>query len=169
VAVAEVAGERAQLKWPNDVLVAGLKVAGILVEGRPQEAWLAVGIGINVALRDADLEADELRGRAGTLGLEPDAVQPTLAALLVALERWLPAPVDSVLDAVRARDALLGKPVAWADGEGTGAGIDRDGRLLVRARGGALEALSAGEIHLHATGRVASDWPNAATSSSHIP
>ncbi|MGH2888545.1 MAG: hypothetical protein ACRDNJ_02855 [Solirubrobacteraceae bacterium] len=38
--------------------------------------------------------------------------------------------------------------MAWADGEGTGAGIDQDGRLLVRMPSGALEALSAGEVHL---------------------
>lgn len=148
IAVAELAGERSQLKWPNDVLVEGLKVAGILVEGRPQDGWAVIGIGINVALREADLQDRELAGRAGTLGLAPAAIEPTLAALLVGLERWLAAPAAAVLDAVRARDALLERPVTWADGEGTGAGIDADGRLLVRSKSGRLEALSAGEVHL---------------------
>ncbi|MGH2876319.1 MAG: biotin--[acetyl-CoA-carboxylase] ligase, partial [Solirubrobacteraceae bacterium] len=82
VAVAEIAGARSKLKWPNDVLVDGLKVAGILVEGRPQDGWAVIGIGVNVALQDADLEDGELRGRAGTLGLSPSAIEPTLAALL---------------------------------------------------------------------------------------
>ena len=56
--VAEVVGSEAQLKWPNDVLVGGRKVAGILVEGRPQEGWAVVGIGLNVAVRGADFPAE---------------------------------------------------------------------------------------------------------------
>ena len=96
VAVAEVAaaaGAPARLKWPNDVLVDGRKLAGILVEGRPQDRWAVVGVGLNVAVREADFPP-ELRGLAATLGLEPDAIEPTLAALLIELERWVTAPAD---------------------------------------------------------------------------
>lgn len=146
VAVAEVAGARARVKWPNDVLVDGLKVAGILVEGRPQEAWAVLGIGLNVALREEDFPS-ELAGRAGTLGLEKDAVEPTLERLLQSLEQWLPAAPEEVLEAVRGRDALLDRPVRWAGGEGRGAGIDAEGRLLVATADGQI-ALDAGEIHL---------------------
>jgi BirA family transcriptional regulator, biotin operon repressor / biotin---[acetyl-CoA-carboxylase] ligase len=148
VAVAEVAGAQARVKWPNDVLVDGLKVAGILVEGRPQEGWAVLGIGLNVAVRDADFPP-ELAGRAGTLGLEPDAVEPTLERLLDSLENWLPAAPDAVLDAVRGRDALLDRPVRWSGGEGRGAGIDAEGRLLVATGDGQI-ALDAGEVHLGA-------------------
>ena len=90
VAVAEVVGAEATIKWPNDVLLGGRKVAGILVEGRPQERWAVLGIGLNVALRESDFPA-ELRDRAATLGLEPDAIEPTLATLLRSLERWIAA------------------------------------------------------------------------------
>ena len=148
VAVAEVAGPQALVKWPNDVLVDGLKVAGILVEGRPQEGWAVLGIGVNVALREEDFPP-ELAGRAGTLGLEPDAVEPTLELLLNSLERWLPATPDAVLEAVRGRDALLDRPVRWSGGEGRGAGIDSEGRLLVATDDGQV-ALDAGEVHLGA-------------------
>lgn len=148
VAVAEVAGPEALVKWPNDVLVDGLKVAGILVEGRPQEGWAVLGIGVNVALREEDFPP-ELAGRAGTLGLEPDAVEPTLELLLNSLERWLPATPDAVLEAVRGRDALLDRPVRWSGGEGRGAGIDSEGRLLVATDDGQV-ALDAGEVHLGA-------------------
>jgi BirA family biotin operon repressor/biotin-[acetyl-CoA-carboxylase] ligase len=63
VAVSEVCGERAVVKWPNDVLVSGRKLAGILVEGRPQEGWAVLGIGLNVAVRPEQFPP-ELRDRA---------------------------------------------------------------------------------------------------------
>ena len=146
VAVAETVGDRAVLKWPNDVLLDGRKVGGILVEGRPQEGWAVIGIGLNVALREDDFPP-ELRETAGTLGLDPEALEPTLERLLSALERWIAADADAVLGAVRARDALLDQPVRWAGGAGRGAGIDGDGRLVVITDGGRVE-LDAGEVHL---------------------
>ncbi len=146
VAVASVVGPGAWIKWPNDVLVAGRKVAGILAEGRPQEGWAVVGIGLNVALRIEDLPV-ELRSTAGTLELEPDAIEPTLEALLARLEHWLAADAAALVAAVRERDALLGQEVRWAGGRGVGAGIDAGGRLVVRTDGGTV-ALDAGEVHL---------------------
>ncbi|HEY1776573.1 MAG TPA: biotin--[acetyl-CoA-carboxylase] ligase [Solirubrobacteraceae bacterium] len=147
VAVAELAGPAAMLKWPNDVLLDGRKVAGILIEGRPQEGWAVLGIGVNVAVTLDDLPA-ELSGSAGTLGLGADAVEPSLTRLVELLERWLAAPLDETLAAWRARDALLGAPLRWRDGTGSGAGIDDDGRLLVAIEDGRQVALDAGEVHL---------------------
>jgi BirA family transcriptional regulator, biotin operon repressor / biotin---[acetyl-CoA-carboxylase] ligase len=146
VAVAGAVGEAARLKWPNDVLLDGRKVAGILVEGRPQEGWAVVGIGCNVAVAVEDLPP-ELRGRAGSLGLGPEAIEPTLQEILRRLEGWLASPAEAVLDAVRERDALLDRPVRWASGAGRGAGIDGDGRLVVLTEAGRV-ALDAGEVHL---------------------
>ncbi|HSC05047.1 MAG TPA: biotin--[acetyl-CoA-carboxylase] ligase [Solirubrobacteraceae bacterium] len=146
VAVAEAVGPHAMLKWPNDVLAGGLKVAGILVEGRPQEGWAVVGIGLNVAVRIEDLPP-ELRSRAGTLGLEPDAIEPTLAAVLARVGNWLVADTPAVVAVVRERDALLGRQVRWAGGRGVGAGIDERGRLIVETESGPV-ALDAGEVHL---------------------
>ena len=146
VAVASVAGPDARLKWPNDVLLEGRKVAGILVEGRPQEHWAVVGVGLNVALEETDFP-DDLRGRAISLGLGPESVEPTLSRLLGALETWLAASPDEVLDAVRARDALQGREIHWAGGQGRADGIDPDGRLLVITESGP-RALDAGEVHL---------------------
>ena len=138
-----------QVKWPNDVLLDGRKLAGILVEGRPQERWAVLGVGVNVAVRIEDFPS-ALRERAATLGLEPDAIGPTLERLLAVAERWLAAPEEQILAAVRARDALRGQPVAWAGGEGIGDGIDDDGRLLVVIGDGQRVALDAGEVHLGA-------------------
>jgi BirA family biotin operon repressor/biotin-[acetyl-CoA-carboxylase] ligase len=147
VAVAEVVGDGAVVKWPNDVLVDGRKVAGILVEGRPQERWAVLGVGLNVAV-DMDDFPPELRSSAGTLGLGPEAVEPTLQRLIAGLVRWLAAGPGEVLDAVRARDALRGRAVRWAAGQGVAGGIDDDGRLVVATAGGARVTLDAGEVHL---------------------
>ncbi len=147
VAVADTVGADARLKWPNDVLLHGRKVAGILVEGRPQERWAVAGIGVNVALRESDIPP-ELRDRAATMGLDPGAIEPTLARLLVALERWLTAPSRDVLAAFRARDALAGHTVRWAGGRGRADGVDDQGRLSVLVGGGEHVTLDAGEVHL---------------------
>jgi BirA family transcriptional regulator, biotin operon repressor / biotin---[acetyl-CoA-carboxylase] ligase len=147
VAVAEVAGDAAKIKWPNDVHLDGRKVAGILVEGRPQERWAVLGIGLNVAI-ELDQLPEELRETATTMGLEPRDVEPTLRRLLTALERWLGSDEAAVLGAWRGRDTLLGREVRWASGSGRAAGVDDDGRLLVDLDGGGRAELDAGEVHL---------------------
>jgi BirA family biotin operon repressor/biotin-[acetyl-CoA-carboxylase] ligase len=136
----------AAIKWPNDVLLSGRKVAGILVEGRPQDRWAVVGIGLNVAVAQTDFPP-ELADRAGTLALGTDQIEPTLQTLLARLERWLVADDETLLAEVRARDALLGRPVRWAGGEGQGDGIDGEGRLVVLTPKGRV-TLDAGEVHL---------------------
>ncbi len=147
LAVADVAGDHARVKWPNDVLLDGRKVAGILVEGRPQDGWAVIGIGVNVAV-ELDGLPDEVRAIAGTLGRDPATLETTLDELLRALEARLAEPGEAVVAALRERDALLGRPVRWATGEGTGAGIDDTGALLVVSAGGERLKLDAGEVHL---------------------
>ncbi len=155
LAVADVAGEQAQIKWPNDVVIARdgrlAKLAGILAEGRPQQAWAVLGIGLNVAVRIEDLPSD-LHSTAATLGRPRELLEPTLQELLRALERRLAQPVEKMLDAWRARDALLGRDVGWSGGEGVAEGVDGDGRLIVALAHGGRTALDAGEVHLRSVG-----------------
>ena len=108
-----------------------------------------IGIGVNVAV-ELDGLPEEVRAIAGTLGREPAALEPTLDELLRALEARLAEPGAAVVAALRERDALLGRPVRWATGEGTGAGIDDTGALLVVTAGGERLKLDAGEVHLGA-------------------
>jgi BirA family biotin operon repressor/biotin-[acetyl-CoA-carboxylase] ligase len=147
VAVCEaVAPIEAAIKWPNDVWVNGLKVAGILVEGRPQEGWAVLGIGLNVTTREFP---DELREIATSLALAGSeaTTEEVLAALLPALERRLEDDAADVLAAWRERDALLGRRVRWHEGEGIAAGVAENGSLLVDTETGRV-TLGAGEIHL---------------------
>jgi BirA family biotin operon repressor/biotin-[acetyl-CoA-carboxylase] ligase len=143
VAVADAVGSAATIKWPNDVLLDGGKVAGILAEGRPQQGWAVLGIGVNVAVDPATLP-----GRAATLGLGPRDVEGVLTAVLDALGRALSLEPGLLLEAFRARDALAGHDVTWAAGRGRAAGVDACGRLLVDVEGGGRAALDAGEVHL---------------------
>ncbi|HWH43383.1 MAG TPA: biotin--[acetyl-CoA-carboxylase] ligase [Thermoleophilaceae bacterium] len=153
VAVAEACEELASvecaIKWPNDVWIDGRKLAGILVEGRPQEGWAVLGMGVNTRTEEFP---EELRETATSLALaapETGPVEPgaLLAPLLRALERLLAGDPEEILAAWRGRDALAGSPVRWRDGEGTAEGISDDGALLVRTESGVVE-LDAGEVHL---------------------
>lgn len=162
VAVCDVAGGNVLIKWPNDVVLASpnglMKLAGILAEGRPQEGWAVLGIGLNVALRVEDLPA-ELRHRTATLGSSAEEIEPTLTRLLAALERRLGEPETAVLEAWRARDALRGRKITWrthgADGpleRGRADGVDGAGRLIVALADDARTSLDAGEVHLERLG-----------------
>lgn len=148
----DAAGRAPTIKWPNDVLLDGRKVSGILAEGRLQEGWAVLGIGINVAI-EQERFPPELAERATTLGRSPAEVERALELLLAALERWLAADATTLLDAYRARDALSGRPVSWEGGSGIAAGIADDGRLRVRAEDGAEHLLDAGEVHIGALPR----------------
>jgi BirA family biotin operon repressor/biotin-[acetyl-CoA-carboxylase] ligase len=148
VAVCEALPLEAQIKWPNDVWIDGRKVAGILVEARPQEGWAVLGIGLNVATTEFP---PPLQSTATSLRLAgaPASVDETLVSLLAALTAWLPCPPEDVLAAWRPRDALLGKAVRWENGskEGVAAGIDSSGALVVETAEGTVR-LDAGEVHL---------------------
>jgi BirA family biotin operon repressor/biotin-[acetyl-CoA-carboxylase] ligase len=186
VAVCDVAGDDAQIKWPNDVVFVRCaiearvnsprrtssgqadfetpgpgqvtpaeptlaKLAGILVEGRPQAGWAVLGIGLNVAVRLEELPL-ELRAHAATLGQTQDAIEPTLGRLLAALERRLKEPTAQILDAWRSRDALYGREIEWDSGRGRAQGIDGTGRLIVALGDGGRTTLDAGEVHLEPVG-----------------
>jgi BirA family biotin operon repressor/biotin-[acetyl-CoA-carboxylase] ligase len=147
-----VAPVEARIKWPNDVWVERRKLAGILIEGRPQEGWAVVGIGLNVGTQAGEFP-EELRETATSLGVaagssaEAPPVETMLEALLEALGERLGNEESEVLAAWRARDALLGERVRWDRGEGQAAGIDDSGALLVDVEGGRV-SLDAGEVHL---------------------
>ena len=145
LAVADVAGPGALVKWPNDVWVDGKKVAGILVEARGD--WAVLGIGVNVALDPSDLPADVAQ-IAGTLGRDESEVDATLTELLGRLEQRLVEEKATTLTQLRERDALLGRAVQWDGGRGEGAGIDDGGGLIVRLDDGTTTTLNAGEVTL---------------------
>jgi BirA family biotin operon repressor/biotin-[acetyl-CoA-carboxylase] ligase len=151
-AVSEL-GLPARIKWPNDVLVEGKKIAGVLVEstlGSREHAVIA-GIGINVHARDFPPEIAARATSLSLLGVAADRGE-LLAAVLHFLDRDASLVASRGLGLVSARlsaaDALLGQRVTSESGEGVAQGIDPEGRLLVRGDDGVLVRWSAGEVHL---------------------
>ncbi len=153
-------GIRCGVKWPNDVQVEGRKLAGVLIEARPQDGWAVVGVGLNLTISPEEFPPD-LRETATSL--LPDAVRPfsptgrrttnnaqtAAAALNRRLGEWVEAKPESVLAAWRERDALRGREVSWEGGSGVADGIDDRGYLVVVTAAGDRIAVGAGEVHLN--------------------
>ncbi len=140
---------RCQIKWPNDVWVEGRKLAGVLVEGRPEAdagGWAVVGVGLNLAIPPEDLP-EELRETATSLGAGT-TLAIALEELNARLTTWIDRDQAEVLAAFRERDALRGRPISWQGGSGVAAGIDDAGHLLVDEDRGERVSLGAGEVHL---------------------
>jgi BirA family biotin operon repressor/biotin-[acetyl-CoA-carboxylase] ligase len=156
-AAESVAPVRCQVKWPNDVWLEERKLAGVLVEARPEDGWAVIGVGLNVAIRPDEFP-EELRETATSLlpteaegGLRPGGapgIRRVLGALNEVLDRWVKASPDQVLGAFRARDALIGRRISWEGGEGTAEEVDERGHLVVEKPDGERVALGAGEVHL---------------------
>jgi BirA family transcriptional regulator, biotin operon repressor / biotin---[acetyl-CoA-carboxylase] ligase len=165
LAVCEAAEEMAlgiecKVKWPNDVQIGGRKLAGILIEARPQDDWAVIGVGLNLTIAPHEFPPD-LRDRAISLASasphHPGATfSPPItrtkrctAVLSAALERWVSAEDEAILAAWEARDALRGRKVAWNGGSGIAGGVDGRGNLVVATSSGPV-TLNAGEVHLSA-------------------
>jgi BirA family biotin operon repressor/biotin-[acetyl-CoA-carboxylase] ligase len=134
------------VKWPNDLLVAGGKLAGILVEARwrgAQAEWVAVGVGVNRRLPDA-VAVPSAAVRPGVpRATLLTAILPAMRAACAATGALTPAE----LTAWRARDALEGRRVeAPVAGEVTG--VSASGALLVRTASGAIVSAVQGSVRL---------------------
>lgn len=149
LAVQEVTG--GLLKWPNDVLVGGRKIAGILCERHGDR--IVVGIGVNVRQRMFD---PEIASRTTSLLLEgfdistDDVLKRVLASLGALYEVWRSDGFASLLPRIKAVDALKGRWILVrrtdddvSPAEGFCEGIAEDGSLLV-----AGERIYAGEAHV---------------------
>ena len=164
-AVTQVAGVETKIKWPNDLLTADAKLAGILAEAAGDA--VVVGIGLNVSTEPAELSHLLAPTRAGALPATSlraaGATALDRASLLLAtlgvLEHWYRAwqraggdPDRSGLRAEYTRlSATIGRTVrAELPGgqalSGPAAGVDSDGRLLVRLSSGSEVAVAAGDV-----------------------
>lgn len=157
-----------KVKWPNDIHVDARKLAGVLIEARPQDGWAVIGIGLNLSIQDDEFPAelrdtatsildhrrrDRGRGSAGPsplLSAGPSSAGPLYATGILnqRLNHWSQAAPSEVLAEWRKRDALLGREIAWESGSGVADGVDDRGYLVVVTPGGGRIAVGAGEVHL---------------------
>jgi BirA family biotin operon repressor/biotin-[acetyl-CoA-carboxylase] ligase len=154
-AVRDVCGVDTHLVWPNDVWVAGHKLAGILTETRMDEAsidYAAVGVGVNVNHTEDDFP-EEVRDMATSLKIATGRSQPRsglLRSILEALEAVLDLPPARIRDLWRDRSAMWGRRVQITGGSGAAEGVaedlDVDGGLRIRSPGGELVAVHTGEV-----------------------
>jgi BirA family biotin operon repressor/biotin-[acetyl-CoA-carboxylase] ligase len=139
------------IKWPNDVLLGGRKVAGILLEGRP--GTIVLGIGLNINQTEAQLP-DRPQFPAGSLFTSDGNRReraPILAELLVRLEllyeRWAEEGLAALLPEVAGRDALHGTEIEIGALRGRAAGIAEGGELVLETAEGRC-LVSTGEVTL---------------------
>jgi BirA family transcriptional regulator, biotin operon repressor / biotin---[acetyl-CoA-carboxylase] ligase len=134
-AVEGVSGLAALIKWPNDVLVEGRKVAGVLAEQRGDTVVL--GIGINVNQDESQLPADarvpvgSLRSLTGRLFDREQVLAALLGRLGELYAGWRDGGFGAVQAELGARDFLRGRRVSVNGVEGLAGGLDPEGRLLV--------------------------------------
>ena len=152
-------GVTVQLKWPNDLLKDGAKLAGVLIEtqGAGAAVWAVIGVGLNLALPD-ELEARIGRAAASAPWLARMDRDALMAALLAQLAASLREFEQSGFAAFSARwnrlHAWQGCPVAVIDRgrtihEGVAAGVDDSGALLLDGVSGRI-AVHAGDVSLRA-------------------
>jgi BirA family biotin operon repressor/biotin-[acetyl-CoA-carboxylase] ligase len=151
-------GQQVQLKWPNDVLKDGDKLAGILIETQSAPGggtWTVIGIGLNLLMPD-EMEAQLGRSAAGMPWLARMDRDALMAALLDGLADCLREFTARGFAAFSARwnlrHAWQGETVVLLDGgvvrhEGRAAGVDDSGRLLLDTDEGRITVM-AGDVSL---------------------
>ena len=154
-AVEAVTSLRPVIKWPNDILVGGRKLSGILIEGESSGAELLyalAGIGLNV---NDPIDDPEIAGIATSLSREAGEDTPretVLAALLNELEDSYNAAPGDLYSGWRSRITTLGQSVrlTFRDEvyEGTAEDVDDEGSLILRLADGTRRTFEAGEVTL---------------------
>lgn len=160
-AVEQEAGVRADIKWPNDLLIGGRKVAGILTELSAEVDHVkhaVIGIGMDVNL-GAEAFPEELQGVATSLSIESGRKvdRPALAAAILReldrdYARVCGRAFSEVRDEWEKRCGTLGRSVTVTIGtrrvEGVAESLDPEGALLLRTQHGRLERITGGDVSL---------------------
>ncbi|MBI4202009.1 MAG: biotin--[acetyl-CoA-carboxylase] ligase [Chloroflexi bacterium] len=156
--IRQATGLEAALKWPNDVLIGGKKVCGILVESallNDQVQYAIVGVGVNVnhdpsEELEAGYQATSLAKESGLRVSREEVLLEVLQEL--GLIYWQLTGWGDVWEEWRGSLETLGRQVRVRRGEqveeGLAAGVDGDGNLLLRRADGSLIALTSGEVTL---------------------
>jgi BirA family biotin operon repressor/biotin-[acetyl-CoA-carboxylase] ligase len=150
-AIEETTGRETAIKWPNDVLVRGAKVAGVLLES--SGGAVICGIGVNVDQPESELPAatrlpsTSLRVATGRAQDRAMLLVAVLASLESRYDAWLDGALAPLLPELERRDALRGRTVTVGSVAGEAAGIAPDGRLRILTPDGET-LVASGEVAL---------------------
>ena len=151
-AILAVTGIETGIKWVNDIYLDGKKVAGILVESffQNEKRYFIIGIGINIATAEFP---EEIRSRAGSLGIDPLLRSAIGAKLIGELCCVVSSPASAdIIEEYRKSSVVIGKRISFTENgvteTGVAEGINEYGHLLVRLDGGSEKILCGGEITL---------------------
>jgi BirA family biotin operon repressor/biotin-[acetyl-CoA-carboxylase] ligase len=150
----------ALVKWPNDVLVNGKKIAGILVEGDSLAGWMVLGIGLNINTTISDFSQLDPMQPVTSMAIERECafdVGRVCVDLLAELERTFDATekggANHLFDNWKLHDALTGKQITVNTGtapvKGTYAGMTEDGRIRVIDTFGEEHQFWSGDVSLN--------------------
>lgn len=158
-AVEEVCGLKSQIKWPNDVVIGGKKICGILTEMSTESngyiQYVVIGTGINVNVREFP---EEIRDKATSLCIEKGEKilrAPIVAKCMECFEKYYERFLQTMDLSLLMED--YGKRLVNMDAkvkvldpqnefEGIARGIDKKGELLVEKEDGSIETVYAGEV-----------------------
>ena len=137
-----------RIKWPNDLVFDGAKLAGILLE-REGEAVI-LGFGVNLARHPDGLDrpATSIAALAGMAPGPADLLEILARNLSRWLARWRQEGLEAVLSAWRGAAHPLGTPLSTSEGEGLFDGLDETGALRLRLADGGLRVIHAGDVFL---------------------
>jgi len=149
LAVEDATELAAQIKWPNDVMLARRKVAGILAEMRDAVVILGIGLNVNQTREELPSDAKVAAASLRTIdGRERDR-EEVLTLLLERLDAcygaWRDGGLDAIYDDLGSRDFLRGRRVTVDGVGGVASRIERDGRLRVDGEAGPL-LVESGEV-----------------------
>ena len=164
-AIRELVGLPAMIRWPNDVMVHGSKVCGVLTEldyDRDQQPFFVLGFGVNINIASTEFPIS-LRSSATSMQIECGHDVPRIAVLRTILQHlegnylYLKyGKTTAIIDAAIGLSTTIGKSVQLrtvaATFNGVAERIDAEGRLVLREKSGQLQVFSSGDV-VHSEGR----------------
>jgi len=157
-AIRTTCGLEAGIKWPNDILISGKKVSGLLTEMSAEQdriRHIVLGIGVDVNMEMGELPPD-VRSLSTTLAAETEAKINRTALLqqvLRDLEHWYQKFLgneEDVLNEWRKLNMTVGNRITVSGAgealDGLAQGVDRDGRLIIRLDDGTIRTVAAGDV-----------------------
>jgi BirA family biotin operon repressor/biotin-[acetyl-CoA-carboxylase] ligase len=135
-----------QLKWPNDVMLRRMKIAGILAEMRDGAVIVGIGVNVNQSQEELPERAGSLRSLTGRTWDRDLLLESLLDDLGARYTAWVEGGLDAVYEGLAPRDFLRGRRVSVNGTSGTAVKVDRSGRLEIDTGDHRIVAVESGEV-----------------------